>query len=104
MSSEELYRTIAYLVLRCLSLRKLGRILLPLGLGLGRGGDPLEVLNLGLEQFHSLPQTREYNQLASKTGAAYLCVHDGKILLQGRSRVWDAFDEELVNQRTEFTA
>ena len=49
MKSKGWCKTVIYLVLRCLSLRKLGRILLPLGLGLGRGGDPLEVLNLGLE-------------------------------------------------------
>ena len=50
-------------MLRCLGLRKLGSILLALGLGLGRGGDPLEVLNLRLEQFHGLPHVREYTQL-----------------------------------------
>ena len=60
MKSKRWCKTITYLVLRCLSLRKLGSILLALGLGLGRGGDPLEVLNLRLEQFHGLPHVREY--------------------------------------------
>ena len=49
MKWKDLYQTIAYLVLRCLGPRKLGCILLALGLGLGRRGDPLEVLDLRLE-------------------------------------------------------
>ena len=60
MKSKGWCKTDIYLVLRCLGLRKLGRILLALGLGLGRGGDPLEVLNLRLEQFHGLAHVREY--------------------------------------------
>ena len=60
MKSKGWCKTDIYLVLRYLGLRKFGRILLALGLGLGRGGDPLEVLNLRLEQFHGLPHVPEY--------------------------------------------
>ena len=49
MKSKGWYKKITYLVLCCLGLRKLGRILLALGLGLCCGGDSLEVLNLRLE-------------------------------------------------------
>ena len=49
MKSKGWCKTVIYLVLRCLGLRKLGSILLALGLGLGCGGDSLEVLNLRLE-------------------------------------------------------